>query len=559
MVMLLLVGLGGTGYAYLVQHRCSGETVITVASAPDHFAILSSLGDRWSAGKPNVAGRCARINVVRQDSVAVADALSPAWDERRDGDRPDVWAPEATTWVRLAQGRADAAAMLPARSPSLGRTPLVIAMPQPMAEALGWPDRQRGWLDLFTRLKDPRGWASTGHPEWGPMRVGIADPGRDTAALGAVLSVVNNDGDLALSDDELAAALDLERSIATFATSTMDLVDGLARADAAGRPMTYLSAFPATEQQVSSYNATAHRVPLAAVYPPEGAPSADHPYVVLAAPWVNGLHRAVAARFLQYLRGSVGRRAYIDAGFRLPDAAATSLITEARGLMPAAFTERPVLGADLLVQVVGTWTALRRQGNILGVLDTSSSMGQRVAAGRTKLQIAQQAVLAILDLLKPDSTLGLWAFPAPSPGSTEHEELVPLGEVATNRHRLATAVLGLVPDGKAALFDTTLAAYKKVRAAWKPGELNLVFLLTDGGNEVHRGISREQLLVGLAALRDPSRPVQFISVAYGTAADTASLRMISGVVGGRMYLSTDPADLRTVLLSAIVGANARPG
>jgi Ca-activated chloride channel family protein len=46
-------------------------------------------------------------------------------------------------------------------------SPQVIAMPRPMAQALGWPDRKLGWREMLDLASDPRGWAAYDHPEWG--------------------------------------------------------------------------------------------------------------------------------------------------------------------------------------------------------------------------------------------------------------------------------------------------------------------------------------------------------------------------------------------------------
>ena len=41
-------------------------------------------------------------------------------------------------------------------------TPLVIAMPEPMAEPIGFSD-------IFELSTSGEGWAALGHPEWGPF------------------------------------------------------------------------------------------------------------------------------------------------------------------------------------------------------------------------------------------------------------------------------------------------------------------------------------------------------------------------------------------------------
>src|SRR5437867_7944648 len=37
-----------------------------------------------------------------------------------------------------------------------------LAMPVPMAEALGWPNAEIGWSDVLALARDPRGWAARG-------------------------------------------------------------------------------------------------------------------------------------------------------------------------------------------------------------------------------------------------------------------------------------------------------------------------------------------------------------------------------------------------------------
>lgn len=554
-VALMSLSLVGTGYAFVVKSRCDGTTVITMLSAPEQATILSTLAERWQETKPSVDGKCIRLDVSSKDSASVVDAMSAAWDTRRDGERPDIWAPESSTWVTLARGRPDTRNLLPPVSPPLARTPIVVAMPKPMAMAVGWPNQQLGWIELFKRLKDdPRGWAASGHPEWGQVRLGIADPGRDTAALAALSALVNYDGDSMLSDTELVDALKFERAVTVVTPTTAHLLQGLSKADAAGASLTYLSAFPATERDVSQYNAMNPRVPLAAVYPPEGAPGADHPFVVLRASWVDPVRKQAAAQLLEFLNGPKGVAVYVKEGFRPPDGEATDRITESRGLLVAGGAEKAPQDAGILLSVIGTWTALRRPGNALSVIDTSRSMANRVpGTDETRLQIAEKATAGVLSLLKPESNVSLWSF------ATERHELVPLGPAAKRRTQVEKELHGLEPGGGSALYETTLAAYEQALSHWEANRLNVVILLTDGGDEEDLGLSRKQLVDELTRIRDPSKPIQFVAIAYGPSADVTSLRAITAAVGGRTYVSKDPTDLSAVLLSALVGVNTTAG
>ena len=63
---------------------------------------------------------------------------------------PNAWSPASSLWGRLLNFEADRP-LAADDNPSLVRTPLVIAMWEPFARALGWPQKQIGY-DQLTRL-----------------------------------------------------------------------------------------------------------------------------------------------------------------------------------------------------------------------------------------------------------------------------------------------------------------------------------------------------------------------------------------------------------------------
>src|SRR4029079_3368041 len=67
-------------------------------------------------------------------------------------------------------------------------TPLVIAMPKPMAEALGYPAKALGWSDILSLAQSDKGWAEFGHPEWGPFRLGKTNPNFSTSGLNSLIA-----------------------------------------------------------------------------------------------------------------------------------------------------------------------------------------------------------------------------------------------------------------------------------------------------------------------------------------------------------------------------------
>ena len=100
---------------------------------------------------------------------------------RSNGARPVIWSPAASGWGAHRQ-RARRARDGAGGTPFM-LTPLVIAMPKPMAEALGYPDTPIGFADIVALANDPEGWAAYGHPEWGPFRLGKTNPNFSTSGL----------------------------------------------------------------------------------------------------------------------------------------------------------------------------------------------------------------------------------------------------------------------------------------------------------------------------------------------------------------------------------------
>ena len=72
------------------------------------------------------------------------------------------------------------------KPPSIANSPLVIAMPKPMAQALGWPNKPLGWGDVYQLAQDPRGWASVNQP-YGAFTLGKTNPNFSTSGLHATI------------------------------------------------------------------------------------------------------------------------------------------------------------------------------------------------------------------------------------------------------------------------------------------------------------------------------------------------------------------------------------
>ncbi|WP_406318343.1 substrate-binding and VWA domain-containing protein [Streptosporangium sp. NBC_01639] len=550
-----------------------GGTTLTVAASSEKAELLRELAAGYNGRE--VGGRCADVVVETKASGGAMQALARGWDERQDGPRPDVWSPASSGWVTLLQQRAngnDTGSLIAPENPSIAKTPLVIAMPKPMAEALGWPGKKLGWSDLLDLSAGS--WAKYDHPEWGRFRLGKTNPNFSTSGLnatvGAYFAATGLSGDLSERNVADAGAREfvrgVERSIVHYGDTTLTFLSNLQRADDAGAGLSYISAVAVEEKSVWDYNQGnptgdpgtlgkhgKPKVPLVAIYPKEGTLSSDNPYAVLTAPWVDDAKRKVAADFLAYLQAPEQQQRFADAAFRSYEGKAGKLITKANGLLPAEpETTLSPPAPNVLDKVLSSWSDLRKPANVLMVIDVSGSMGADVpGTGESKLDLAKQAAINALPQFGPHDKVGLWMFSTKRDGDKDHLELAPLGTVDdAQRKRLKARINGLTPDGGTGLYDTSLAAYRHVRDRHSGDAINAVVFLTDGKNEDTDSVSLANLLPDLRA-ESAEESVRMFTIAYGQDADLEVLRQISETTDAAAYDSRKPGSIDQVFTAVV--------
>jgi Ca-activated chloride channel family protein len=564
----LVVALVGAGGAYaatqLVRGSCKGSVTAAIVASPSTATLLEGLAVRWARTDPVVAGQCAHVAVSGRDTAVMAQALGTEWDAKA-GTAPDVWVPDSTAWVRRASTAAIAERMMPDLQPSLARTPSVLAMPKPMAEALGWPDGDISWQDVINKAAaDPQGWAKYNKPDWGAFKFGMSDPLQSTAGLLALMAILDGNDDGEVTADEQATLAKLKQERAVYTNTTAQLLDDLAKADKQGveQGLRYVSAFPALEHDVLTYNAANPKTPLVAVYPSNGSADADNPYLILEAPWAQKDKQDAAKSFLAFARGPEGRKVFLDAGFRDPNRVGGPTLTGNTSFSARIKTvPRAVLLPESVKQSMDTWTAVTRATNVLLVLDISGSMAEQVpGTGKTRMQLAKEAAHGAVALFDGDVDAGLWVFSTKQNGTQDYKQLVPIGRIAEQvsgrprRDQMISAVDRLTPVGDTGLYDTAAAAQQAVADTYRAGATNLVVLMTDGKNDdTTGGLTLDQLRGKVQANAGSDRKVPIVTVGYGDDADFAALQDISRSSGGALYTSKTAFDINEVLLTAIFG------
>ncbi|RTL09150.1 MAG: hypothetical protein EKK62_03725, partial [Acidimicrobiia bacterium] len=297
---------------------------VDAAVSSEKIDLLGDLADDFNDSGATVDGTCIDVEVQKVASGVAAERLADGWDTATDGPRPVIWSPASSAWGQILNQRLSTAGK-PAMATdpvSFMNTPLVIAMPRPMAEALGWPDQPIGWSDILALSRAENGWADKGHPEWGRFRLGKTNPNYSTSGLHALIAqtYAATGKTAGLSSEDLQNPTvqqygrDIESSVVHYGDITMTFLNNWFRADRRGTALNYASAVAVEEKSLIDYNAgnpdgeldqgekpRPPRTPLVAIYPTEGTLYSDNPLFVLDADWVSGPQRAAAQQFQKFV------------------------------------------------------------------------------------------------------------------------------------------------------------------------------------------------------------------------------------------------------------------
>jgi Ca-activated chloride channel family protein len=550
---------------------------LNLTASSEKAALLKQIAADFVTEAEPIGGHCVAVAVTSKASGGAMTALARGWDEAVDGPRPDVWSPAASSWAVILQQRLaeqDRPNLVPSDVQHVAATPLVIAMPRPMGEALGWPSKPIGWSDILSLAQDPAGWGKFGHPEWGAFRLGKTNPNFSTsglnATIGAYFAATGLSSDLGIQDVRDPAVRDfikgVESSVVHYGDITLTFLSNLQRADDRGQGLSYISAVTIEEKSVWDYNQgnptgdpktlgdhAPPRTPLVAIYPKEGTLLSDNPYLVLTAPWVDDQKRQLAASFLAFLQQPDQQKRFQDFAFRDFEGHPGPLISQGNGLLPdepKATLSPP--SPPVLDEIQRSWTELRKRARVLLVIDVSGSMGDAVPeSGSTKLDLAKSAAIKALDEFAPDDDVGLWIFSSEFPSvSTPYLELLPVAPLAQQLSQMKQLIGHLQPTRGTALYATARAATRVMQESFDPTRINAVVLLTDGKNEYPEDVDLDGLLRQLQS-EDEDTAIRVFPIAYGEDADLGTLTKIAEASRAAVYNSADPASIDNVFTAVV--------
>ena len=459
---------------------------------------------------------------------------------------PALWIPDNTTWVDILadQGQPE----YQSDCSSLAQSPLVIGMWRPVAETLGWPGRELGWLDIGSLAADPSSWAYYSGGQFGDkLRLGHTHPGLSASGASTLLAVVQ----AAQSKAQAVTLEDIQQPIVQASVSAFEGAvswfssdpDALASAMRA-RGVGYLGAGIMYESDVIQYGEGDPQI--VPIYPFEGTFMATHPACINTA--LDAAQQEGAAAFRSYLLGEEGQRLALENGLRPVNQQVPlgAPLDEAHGVdlsQPAVIFDQAGVNATYAVQDL--WQSSRKAVNLVMLLDTSGSMSG------DKLASVQDAAVQFINQMGDKDYLTLIEFSGSRP-----QTLIEHALIANDRDQAALTIRRLTATGKTPLYDALGYGAQVIDRTNSTQTSNVMVVLSDGMDTSSQQYSFDDQLIQTVIANDTT----IFTIAYGSDADQELLNDLATKANGTFYLG-DEASIAEIYdaMSAAFGGSAGIG
>lgn len=560
-------------------------TPLVIATSSEKVNLMEDLGQGFK--KSDLAkglAECVSVYPVNVTSGAGYNNLTHSTKEWPDTNKdlwPTVWSPASSVWTDLVAGVAGADVV--AGAESFTKTPIVYGVPESMAKALNYPQKDVSLTDIEKLIVSKDGWGSVGKPLWGSFKISKTNPNTSTTGLSAILMQIYENSkkvkDLNKADVDKAASFSksFESGAIHYGDTTGKVLTTLYE-NTNGAGSSYVSAIALEETSLFNYNKgnpdshtvqpgetlTPPKEKLVAVYPKNGSMWSDNPAVVLNTDWVTENKKAAGEAFLKFLQTEDAQKVLPKYGFRplsaSVDAAADLNASVGIDLKKPTVT-LPKPSAEVVSAAKNQWTEIRKPSAVLELIDISGSMDQALEEGSnvSRLDAAIDGAKGTLGNFRPSDEVCIWAFTS-GIESKYGQGVVPVrecGPFGSDEGKLAGSLddLKKAKHANTPLYDSISSSYDYMKANAQSGRINAIVVLSDG-EDAKSKMDLNSLLLKLKADSNQegggdNAQVRIFTIAYSADADKEILNKIAQATGGQMFDATDPSRIKEVFEAVI--------
>lgn len=437
---------------------------------------------------------------------------------------PGLWIPDNEVWVNILaeRGQPD----FQGNCASVAQSPLVIAMWRPIAEALGWPARSLGWLDIGSLAADPSAWAYYSGGQFGPtFRLGHTHPGLSGSGASTLLAIVQaaESKTDAVTVEEIqqpivrASVSAFEGTVSWFSVSTDHLGQVMQK-----RGLDYLGAAILYESTAIHYGSGDPG--LVPIYPLEGTSMATHPACLNRS--ASAEVQEAAAAFRNFLLEQEAQQLAVTYGLRPVSDQVTigAPLDLAHGVdlsQPQVIFNSPTV--ETIYAVQDLWQTARKDVNLVMLLDTSGSMQGE------KIEKMRQAAIQFVQQMGDEDFITVVAFADNPVIFIQHQ---PVGQA---RDEAARKISALPAGGDTALYDAIGLGSTLIANSTSSQTTNALVVLTDGQDTISSQYHFDQQLIEAATANNTT----VFAIAYGADADQKILTTLADQANGNFYLGNE--------------------
>lgn len=485
--------------------------------------------------------------------------------------KPTLFAPSVSHWLALVNYQTGRQIFDLADSPPTALAPVVMAIWESRLKAIQAKNGGQpvGWEELLAVLNSPNGWADYNIPgNRTTVYYGHTDPLVSSTALSTLIaefyasarynSDQSNFRRLSLAqvnDVQVQQGVrNIEQLIRHYSSRTTEFKEYIAQGP------DYLD-FVALEENDLIYinqGKTEYKPPekLVALYPKEGTFWHEHPYAIPQADWVTDEQRQAAKTFTDFIRSEAVQKKVLESGFRPANPAVPLGYPIALELgvdpnQPSTILEVP--DPDVIAAVQASWQFVKKQADVLLVIDTSGSMeGDKISQAKT-------AANAFLEKMPAQNRVGLITFDSQPRvldfntkalvylDANSRQSVEALASFEGGRQLVLDQVNALQANGDTSLYDAIQQSIELLKRSRddQDDRIQAIVVLSDG-QDTSSLTSLQSVTELIGVSKEDRNPIIVIPVAYGGDADINALNGIARSSATKVQ-SGDPENIQRVL------------